>query len=104
MSILTILFLILLFIILKPLFRGFLLFRRYKKAVNDAYGQARAQQKQQSQQPAEPVHKKVFTKDMGEYVAYEEINIDSTTELHTDEGDMKITTEEQIVDVEWEEI
>lgn len=102
MSILTILFLILLFIILRPLFKGFLLFRRYKKAVNDAYGQARAQQKRQ--QPAEPAHKKVFTKDMGEYVAYEEINIDSTTEIHTDEGDVKITTEEQIVDVEWEEI
>ena len=101
----TILLILFLIIILRPILKVVLLMRRYKKAVNNAYSEAYKQYSRREEQPQQPVHKKVFTKDMGEYVAFEEISVETTTELHSDDkGDVTYTTEEQITDAEWVEI
>lgn len=81
------------------------MFRRYKKAVNNAYSNAYKQYSHREEPPREPVHKKVFTKDMGEYVAFEEISVETNTEtISDDKNTVTYTTEEQIADVEWVEI
>ena len=104
MSLGALLFIIFLIIIFRPINRGLIFMRRYKKAMNNAYSQAYKQYSRKGrQEPQQPVHKKVFTKDMGEYVAYEEISVETTTEIHSD-GSTTYTTEEQIVDAEWVDI
>lgn len=104
MSIISILFCIFLFFILRALFRGFVFFRRINNA-NKAYGKAYEDfmRNQQPPRPEPPAHKKVITKDMGEYVAYEEISVEQSQTTTTD-GSTSYTTEEQIVDAEWVEI
>lgn len=104
MSLASILLIIFLIIILRPVIRAVIMFRRYKKAVNNAYSNAYKQYSHR-EEPREPVHKKVFTKDMGEYVAFEEISVETTTEtISDDKNTVTYTTEEQIADVEWVEI
>lgn len=105
MSLATILLILFLIIILRPILRVILMVRRYKKAVNNAYSEAYRQYSRKGEEPQQPAHKKVFTKDMGEYVAFEEITVESTTEVHSNtDGDVSYTTEEQITDAEWVEI
>lgn len=107
----TILLIILLIILLRPVYRVYKVYRQYKKAYNDAFGRDDAHSRSQRQdygrqrQEAAPAEKKkVFTKDMGEYVAYEEMSASSAAEVHTPGADFRQTTEEQIVDAEWEEL
>ncbi|MCM1517551.1 MAG: DUF4834 family protein [Pseudoflavonifractor sp.] len=51
-----------------------------------------------------PVRKKIFSRDDGEYVDYEEIAVTSDTTVTDNGRSVRYETEQQIVDVEWEEI
>lgn len=112
MSIATIFLIILLVIILRPIIKAYMMFRRYKKAVNDAFGfdpraQSAGRQHRESQSPRQHDKKKVITRDMGEYVAYEEVSDTSAAEKQSHAPGQEHGTkfdEEQITDAEWEEI
>lgn len=74
--------------------------RNFKNTMNNAgFG---GQQRQQAQQPQS---KKVYTKDMGEYVKFEDVEDDfSATEEPRKEQYNNVKAESQISDVEFEEI
>lgn len=109
MSFLGLLLIILLFFLLRPVFKMFMMYRKYRRAMREAYSRAqsaqgrpygRGSQSRGAQNPAPK--KKVFTKDMGEYVAYEEISC-TITEDSTSQQTQTVT-EEQVTDIEWEDI
>ncbi|MDE6277274.1 MAG: hypothetical protein K2M06_04115 [Muribaculaceae bacterium] len=103
---LLLLFLIIYFIVV-PLVRAALGVRRMRRqwqqrvddfrrtaGFSDARGQA---------EPQAPARKKKIDADTGEYIAFEEITVETTT--RTEEGTTKQTiVEEQIEDVSWEDI
>lgn len=74
--------------------------RNFKKTMNNAgFG---GQQQQQAQQPQS---KKVYTKDMGEYVKFEDVVEEQTVaEEPRKEQYNNVKAESQISDVEFEEI
>lgn len=112
MSIATIFLIILLAIILRPIIKVYMMFRRYKKAVNDAFGfdprtQSAGRQHRENNPPRQHDKKKVITRDMGEYVAYEEVTDTSADKKQSHAPEQEHGTkfdEEQITDAEWEEI
>ena len=61
---------------------------------------------QRPQQPQQPQRRKHFSREDGEYVAFEEIVVDSkTTATYSyDNASTTVETEERIVDAEWEDI
>lgn len=110
MSFLGLLLIILLFFLLRPVFKMFMIYRKYRRAMRDAYSRAqsaqgrpygRGSQSRGAQNPAPK--KKVFTKDMGEYVAYEEISCTIKQENDSQQSSRTVT-EEQVTDIEWEDI
>lgn len=109
MTFFGILLIILLFILLRPLFRGFMIYRKYHKAMREAYARAQSAQgrgtyagRRSYSEPAPQRKKKIITKDMGEYVAYEEISCTITQD--TSSRQTQTVTEEQVTDIEWEDI
>lgn len=76
--------------------------RNFKKTMNNAGFGGHQQQQQQAQQPQS---KKVYTKDMGEYVKFEDVVEDETVaEEPRKEQYNNVKAESQISDVEFEEI
>lgn len=73
-------------------------FRRAAEGRRDAWGRPA--------EPETPHHKKKIARDVGEYVAFEEISVE-TSEETTDKKTVEketFTSEEQIEDVSWEDI
>lgn len=111
MSFLTLIYIFLLILLIRFVVRGYMMYRRYKKAMTDAFGfnpfgSARQQTnhsdgRQQTARRQEK--KKVFDREDGEYVAYEEVSV-SHTEQSAADGSTREVTEEQIIDAEWEDI
>lgn len=63
-----------------------------------AYGQA-----SRNPAPQKPAHKKKITRDVGEYVAFSEV--ETTVTDHTGDKTTEIKyNEQQITDVEWEDL
>ncbi len=107
MSIATIFLIILLAIILRPIIKAYMMFRRYKKAVNDAFGfdprtQSAGRQHRENNTPRQHDKKKVITRDMGEYVA--DTSADKKQSHAPEQEHGAKFDEEQITDAEWEEI
>lgn len=112
---LIILVLFIFFAIIKPLLRGYMVVRRYRKAFRDAFdgagypggtgsrtGQRRGAAGAEKPEP----RKKVFTSDMGEYVAFEEVAVSeqSTAASSSASSGSTVVVEQQIVDAEWEDV
>lgn len=114
MTFFILLILFLLFIILRPFWKGYMMFRRYKQTVRSAFGEdpfANARQNRQGQRQHAPQRhhqRKVFTKDMGEYVSYEEMTDVSPSAKASastqSEKSYHASEEQQITDAEWEDI
>lgn len=89
----------------------YLIKRRMRKAFGDAFDRASktsgGQRDKRDNNEFTPPRKKIGA-EIGEYVRFEEVKVHTeTTVSETDqvkEVNTKITTEEQIVDVEWEDI
>lgn len=83
---------------------GYKLHKRWKEATSgmrDAFN--RQQEAYKQQRPRS--HKKKIDPSVGEYVSFEEIRTETTTETHTTEsGNKTVKTESQIEDAVWEEI
>lgn len=95
------------FWLFKGLFRGYRLYRQSRRAFNDLFGNSGRGPKQQAgkkQSPPKP--RKKIDPSVGEYVHYEEVEVTAETvkDSETKKTTTKITVEEQIVDVEWEDI
>jgi Sec-independent protein translocase protein TatA len=109
----TILFLLLVFFVILPLFKfGGALWkarRQFKQfyntmSGNDAGQQQQRQSRQQSDQNPYNSKKKKYDSTDGEYVAFEEIDIVESKTEHTEQRNTSTRTEQQIVDVEWEDL
>ncbi|MDE6271319.1 MAG: DUF4834 family protein [Muribaculaceae bacterium] len=107
----TILFLLLFFFVLLPLGRVAWAFWRQYRAVKRQFRQAfggreeaaGARSRQQPDTP--PVKKKKIARDVGEYVAFEEIRTYTETDDHTEYTEYTSTrVESQVEDADWEEI
>lgn len=109
MSFFGLLLIILAIFILQPLIRGFLAVRRYQNQMKSGYRQATSTNGNGPSRPggwSEPMrrHRKVITREMGEYVAFEDVAVKATV---TDPDGTRTTAtieEEQVIDAEWEEI
>lgn len=107
-----ILFLILIFVVfpvvlLSKLFGGiFKLFRRRQSDSSGFFGSGRFRRNAQSASQSEPKRKKkVFDRNDGEYVEFEEIIEETTTFRASASGEeVRYETEEQVSDAEWIEI
>lgn len=94
--------------LIKIVTAGYRFTRQYRRAVNDmrqafgGYGPATSQQRQQPSQP--PKKEKKISRDVGEYVDFEEVSV-SVKEKYADGSTAEYTkTEQQIVDVTWEDL
>lgn len=110
----TILFLLLFFFVLWPLGRvAWAMWRQYravKRQFRQAFGgrDGSAGRRQDAPQTEPPVKKKKIARDVGEYVAFEEIRTFTATD---DEGNRteyaertSVSVESQVEDADWEEI
>lgn len=57
-----------------------------------------------SREAPKKARRKVFTRDMGEYVAFDEITVEQTSTSETGETSRSTVTESQVTDVEWEDL
>ena len=83
--------------------------RNWRRMVNEMHRQANGFAGNASRQqapPQQPQRRKHFSREDGEYVAFEEIVVDTkTTATFTDDNSTTtVETEERIVDAEWEDI
>lgn len=94
--------LFLIFFVFRPLLRGALFYRNVKKTFRDAYNP----NSRRRQQPPPPPKRKIFDRDQGEYVHFEDINTSAATyqETISDDGATQTMTESQTVDAEWEDL
>ncbi len=113
----TILILYLVWLIVKPLLLSYAR-RKYTQKVNDMFNQAFGggtgfspgaspfgQQRRQQHQPRG--RKKIFSRDEGEYVDFEEIEVKtefSASETNEKQGSSYTPREPQVSDADWEEI
>ena len=111
----TILILYIVWLLIKPMLLNYAR-RQYTKKVNDMFNQAFGQQaggynpfghdaagRQQPHHRQPQQKKKIFSRDDGEYVEFEEIDVkvETTSESH----DPKYTPREpQVSDADWEEV
>lgn len=110
----TILFLLLFFFIILPLFkivwRGWQFTRRWKDAtagMREAYNRAAADAADgRKQYRKSSAKKKKIDPSVGEYVTFEELNVDTTTTEKTssDGKTASVRVESQVEDAVWEEI
>ena len=102
------LFLLLLVVILVPLLRIFTAAYNLRRRFKQATGQFRERQGRNGSQRQQQTQKeKIFTKDVGEYVAFEEIKIgeDEFSRRREAAGSYReVKAESQITDVEFEEL
>ena len=110
----TILFLLLFFFVLLPLgrvawavWRQYSTLRKHMRSAQ-AFGDAfREQQEAARRQQEKPARKKKIARDVGEYVAFEEMRVYTRSETTTVDADgttTRVTVESQVEDAEWEEI
>ncbi|MBR3100429.1 MAG: hypothetical protein IKH19_01590 [Muribaculaceae bacterium] len=92
------LLLILLFVILYPIIKGWMAIRRMHRSVRDAFDAAR-----QVDESVEDGQRKVFSEDDGVYADYEEVRV-PRTESPEQEKSSQSGTESQIIDADYEEI
>lgn len=104
-------FLWFLFLLLRAVIKGFMVYRKSRRAFESMFGQretpgTKSKKKETAKKPSQP--RKKIDPTVGEYVHYEEIEITAEEKTRTSEGNTekttKITVEEQIVDVQWEDI
>ncbi len=100
MSFFFLLIIALLFFILWPVLR--LLFA--VKSATSRARQAFTGQQQRQQEPQTQTRKKVFTREDGEYVDFEDIAVSSTSSSRNASRSDNFTPESQISDAEWEDI
>lgn len=109
MSFFSLLLIFFLILILRPIIRGYLAMRRMRRQMQEMFDAARRDPRQSAGQgssstPQQPRHEKVYGRDAGEYVAFEEIEASETVATEeTPEGTTTVV-EQQISDAEWEEI
>ncbi len=109
----TILFLLLFFFVLLPLgrvawavWRQYSLLRKHMRQA-DAFGQAFRDAGCRAPRDEKPARKKKIARDVGEYVAFEEMSVYTRSETTTTDTDGRTTrtvVESQVEDAEWEEI
>lgn len=104
--IILILFLI---FILPGLIRGITAIHRFRRqtreAFNAMYGRPQQQERKAGWSGNNRQKKKKIDKDVGEYVSFEDITVEQTSETRTDaSGSTFHETEQQITDAEWEDI
>lgn len=105
---------ILIFYIVLPLFKAGMTFRKIKKQINDS---VRFQEKEMEEyyrhnrkagwsKPDHATQKKIITKDMGEYVQFEEITEATYQECRKDDGKKfgRVKSEGRITDAKWEDL
>lgn len=78
----------------------------YRQATGQEPPHAKSRSRNTKEQPKPRRKKKIFTKDDGEYVEFEDIIVSETETTRTASETKKRTTvtESQIVDAEWEDI
>jgi len=117
-TILLIIFIYLLYLVLKPMLKVWRTMNRMKKGdfsgLGDIFGQPGAQKstsaydasgQRKAGWSAPGFRKKKIGKDVGEYVKFSEITVTETENTRSPEGnDGSYTTEQQVTDVEWEDI
>ena len=91
------LLLILLFIILYPIIKGWMTMNRMRRTVRDAFDAAR-----QVDEPVEDGRKKVFGNDDGIYADYEEVAGKPAPETPNYEKTSTSDAEQQVVDADFE--
>ena len=113
MSIFLILLLIFLFYLLRPAFKVWQTMNRLRREARSAFEQGASSYRRSGdtgnyrsrrRQESAPCHRKLFSRDMGEYVAFDEISEERSST--SPDGDKKTTvvTESQVTDVEWEDL
>lgn len=92
-----ILLIIFLVLVLPPILKGYAYYKRLKKVFTYAG---------KSNNESKKIKKKIFNKDEGEYIAFEEISYDDIEYSDTikNNKDETVMTENQIVDIDWEEV
>ncbi len=93
------LLLILLFIILYPIIKGWMAMNRVRRTVRDAFDAAR-----QVDEPVEDGRKKVFGTDDGVYADFEDMAGKPSAETSDYEKTSTSGVEQQVVDADFEEI
>lgn len=112
MSFFGLLLIILAIFILQPLIRGFLAVRRYQNQMKSGYRQATSTNGSGASRASRaggwsgPMrrHRKVITREMGEYVAFEDVAVNATVTEPDGTRNTATIEEEQVIDAEWEEI
>ena len=104
------LFLLIFFIVIplaKSVWAIYRQMRQVRSFMNDPAGYytrtAAGKQKKRKQEQQKKTQRKVFTKDVGEYVDFEEIRSDSPQQNSTS-GEVKYKKEEQVTDIKWEDL
>lgn len=112
MSIFLILLLIFLFYLLRPIFKVWRTMNRLRREARSAfeqgassYGRSGGSRSGSDRSTASsPTHRKVFSRDMGEYVAFDEITEEHSSVSSDGEAKSTVVTESQVTDVEWEDL
>lgn len=109
----TIIFLLLFFFVLLPLgrvvwavWRQYRMLRRHMRQA-EAFGEAFRSGRGTAPREEKPARKKKIARDVGEYVAFEEMRVYTRSETTTTDSDgstTRVTVESQVEDAEWEEI
>lgn len=109
---LTILIIYLVWLLVKPMLVSYM-HRRYTERINDMFGQAfggqgfgRQQQRQQSSHDGYGyrARRKIFSRDEGEYVDFEEIDVKVEYSAESNDTHQYSPREPQVSDAEWEDI
>lgn len=94
-----------------PLFRVFVTVRRARNSYRDFFnaaagmGGASGRGDRRQRQPQPEPRRKIYSKDEGEYVDFQEIECSATTDQSAGESRRTETVvEQQVTDVEWEEL
>lgn len=96
--------------LLRPAFRVWRTMNRLRREAREAFQQGASgyrptgNDRRRQQEAPKPEHRKVFTRDMGEYVAFDEIKVEQTEPSSNGETKKSTVTEAQVTDVEWEDI
>ena len=112
MSFIGLLLIILAIFILQPIIRAIMAVRRFQRQMKSDYRQATSTNgsgASRSSRPggwSEPMRRrpKIITREMGEYVAYEDVAVTATVTGSDGSRTPATIEEEQVIDAEWEEI
>lgn len=90
-----------------PLLRVAFAVRRAHKQARKAYEEAFGHRQRQDNRSASPEKEKIFDRNVGEYVEFEEIECTSSTDSQGNDNTVNrknVKIEHQVVDAEWEDI